>query len=88
MTIMTFEQHILRIVSRTEPEVSAHFFNGTLFYSCLESQSRRIFSNLMQDQAGRVQISMAGDEYAVDFVAEKPQKIFSNDDFDFVYYAC
>ena len=88
MTIMTFEQHILRIVSRTEPEVPASFYNGTLFYRCLESQSRRIFSNLMQDQAGRVQISMAGEEYAVDFVAEKPQQISTSEDFDYVYYAC
>ena len=88
MTIMTFEQHILRIVSRTEPEVPASFYNGTLFYRCLESQSRRIFSNLMQDQAGRVQISMVGEEYAVDFVAEKPQQISTSEDFDFVYYGC
>ena len=62
MTIMTFEQHIMRIVARTEPGVSAHFVNGTLFYRCAENQSRRIFSNLMQDQAGRVQISMVGEE--------------------------
>ena len=88
MTIMTFEQHIMRIVARTEPEVSAHFVNGTLFYRCAENQSRRIFSNLMQDQAGRVQISMAGEEYAVDFVAEKPQQISTSEDFDYVYYAC
>ena len=88
MTIMTFEQHILRIVARTEPGVSAHFFNGTLFYRCAENQSRRIFSNLMQDQAGRVQISMVGVEYAVDFVAEKPQQFSTSEDFDFVYYGC
>ena len=88
MTIMTFEQHILRIVSRTEPEVPASFYNGTLFYRCAENQSRRIFSNLMQDQAGRVQISMVGEEYAVDFVAEKPQQISTSEDFDYVYYAC
>ena len=83
---MTFEQHILNEVSRTEPAVKAYFFNGTLFYKSTESQSRRIFSNLMRSQAGRVVIHMVAEEYAIDFTAEKPQQIV--DDFDFVYYSC
>jgi hypothetical protein len=31
---------------------------------------------------------MVGEEYAVDFVAEKPQQISTSEDFDYVYYAC
>ncbi len=85
---MTFEQHILNEVSRAEPEVKAYFFNGTLFYKSTESQSRRIFSNLMRLQAGRVAIHMVDQEYAIDFTAEKPLRIADNDDFDFVYYGC
>jgi hypothetical protein len=70
---MGFEKVILNEVRRTEPEVEAYFYCGTLFYQATESQSRRIFSNLFRRQNGQVTISVVGSEYAVDFVAEKQQ---------------
>jgi hypothetical protein len=68
---MSFENTVLAEVTRTEPTVRAYFDSGTLFYSASEPQSRRIFSNLFRQHAGQVQISLAGHEYAVDFVAKK-----------------
>lgn len=68
---MSFENTILATVTRTEPTVRAYFDSGTLFYTASEPQSRRIFSNLFQECKGQVQITLAGHEYAVDFVAKK-----------------
>ena len=70
---MGFEKVILDEVRRTEPEVQAYFYSGTLFYQATERQSRRIFSNLFRRQNGQVLINVVGSEYAVDFVAEKQQ---------------
>ena len=70
---MGFEKVILDAVERVEPEVQAYFAYGTLWYESTEQQSRRIFSALFRLQNGRVQIHKAGEEYAIDFVAEIQQ---------------
>lgn len=70
---MSFENIVLDEVTRTEPGVKAYFDNGTLFYTASEPQSRKIFSNIFRLTKGQVQISLAGYEYAIDFVAKKQQ---------------
>ena len=70
---MGFEKTVLNEIARVEPEVEAYFYSGTLFYESTENQSRKIFSTLFQFQNGRVQINKVGNEYAIDFVAEKQQ---------------
>ena len=68
---MGFEKVILNEVAKVEPKVEAYFYSGTLFYESTEKQSRRIFSTLFRLQNGRVEIHKVGNEYAIDFVAEK-----------------
>ena len=71
---MGFEKVILTEVAKVEPEVEAYFYSGTLFYESTDRQSRRIFSALFRLQNGCVEIHKAGNEYAIDFVAEKQQQ--------------
>jgi hypothetical protein len=67
---MAFEKTVLNKVAQVlKQDGQAYFYNGTLFLTAKESDARRVFSVLFRDYDHKVQVSLAGHEYAYDFVA-------------------
>ena len=67
---MGFEKIVLDKVAKVlKEERQAYFRNGTLFVVASEPDARKVFSKLFRDYNGKVEVSLAGHEYAYDFVA-------------------
>ena len=67
---MAFEKIVLDKVAKVLKQDShAYFYNGTLFICASEPEARKAFSVLFKDYDGKVRVSLAGYEYAYDFVA-------------------
>jgi hypothetical protein len=67
---MDFEAQVLNIVNPSLNDgETAEFDFGTLFLYSTEKTSRKVFSNLFMAFDGKVQISLIGGEYAIDFTA-------------------
>ena len=67
---MAFEKIVLDKVAKVlKQDRMAYFRNGTLFVVASEPDARKVFSKLFRDYNGKVEISLAGHEYAYDFVA-------------------
>lgn len=67
---MAFEKTVLDKVARVlGQDRQAYFENGTLFVCAPEQAARRVFSMLFRDYNGKVEVKLAGYEYAYDFVA-------------------
>lgn len=65
---MSFESQVLAIANPAlQHGEMAEFDFGTLFLHCTENTSRKIFSDLFMAFNGKVNISLVGREYAIDF---------------------
>lgn len=70
MTQVQFETKVLNIANRFLQEgEKAEFSYGSLFLTCAEKTSRKIFSDLFMEFDGKIKISKTPAEYAIDFVA-------------------
>jgi NAD(P)H-dependent flavin oxidoreductase YrpB (nitropropane dioxygenase family) len=67
---MAFEKIVLDKVAKVlKQDRQAYFVNGTLFVLASESDAHQVFSKLFKDYNGKVEVSLVGHEYAMDFVA-------------------
>jgi hypothetical protein len=67
---MAFEKIVLDKVAKVlKQDRQVYFMNGTLFVLASESDARRVFSRLFRDYNGKVEVSLVGHEYAIDFVS-------------------
>ena len=67
---MGFEKIVLDKVAKVlKQDRQAYFVNGTLFVLASEPEARQVFSKLFRDYYGKVEVSLVGHEYAMDFVA-------------------
>jgi hypothetical protein len=66
---MAFEKIVLdKVAEVLKQDRQAYFANGTLFVVASEPDARRVFRRLFKDYDGRVNVSLAGYEYAYDFI--------------------
>jgi hypothetical protein len=70
MSAVGFEIKVLDIASKyLDGGERAEFYNGTLVLECIESNSRKIFSQLMREFDNKVNVSKVEfDTYLIDFI--------------------